>query len=293
MNRHSNKLFFYTLFLLTLCLTTPVHAERMQLEIIPLKHRLLSDVLPIVQPLLVEGGTATGMNDQLIVKTTAANIEEIKQILNSLDTPPRRLMITVSQNVDGNLRRNEHGLSGRYRSGDVSIESPDPGRVGLVLQAEDEDGNALRYRTLKSRSKIDDKNTFRVQTIEGQPAFIQTGHSVPIANQQAYVTPGGGVVIQDGVEYRDVTSGFYVIPRLSGNHVTLLIAPQLHKINPHQGGTFDIQNVETTASGTLGEWIQIGGITQQHKEKNTRNLVSTRRQGQEIRNIAVMVEEIP
>ncbi len=292
MNRHYYKLIYYSFFFITLTLAMPVQAERLVLEIIPLKHRLLSDVLPIVQPLIVDGGTATGMNDQLIVKTTAANITEIKRVLNSLDKPPRRLMITVKQDVDGNLTRNEHGISGRYRSGDVTVKSPDPGRGGLVIQAEDEDGNALRYRTLTSRSKIDDKNTFRVQTIEGQPAFVQTGQSVPVANQQTYVTPGG-VVIQDGIEYRDVTSGFYVIPRLNGNHVTLLIAPQLHKVNPHQGGTFDIQNVETTASGTLGEWIQIGGMTEQHKDKNTRNLVSTRRLGQETRNVVVKVEEIP
>ncbi len=270
---------------------TPANAEEMILEIIPLKHSLLSDVLPVIQPLIADGGTATGMNDQLIVKTTPSNLIQIKKLLNNLDTAPRRLMIIVKQNVDGNLTHNEHGLSGKYRSGDVTVQSPDVSDDGASVAIQDKEGNILRYRTLITKSNIDDRNTFRVQTIAGQPAFIQQGSSVPVANQQTFITPDG-VLVQEGVEYRNVTSGFYVLPRLNGNRVTLLVSPQLNKVSPHQGATFDLQNIETTASGQLGEWIQIGGITEQYKEKNSRNLVSTRSQGQEIRNVLIKVIEI-
>lgn len=288
--------FRYNLFALTILMFTlsfnTVRAESMTMEIIPLQHSLLDDILPVIRPMVVEGGTVTGMNDQLIVKTSPANLLEIKQLLRSLDTPPRRLMITVKQNVDGNLVTNEHGVSGRYRSGDVSISNRDPGRGGAKVAIRDKDGNVLRYRTLTTKSDIDDRNTFKVQTIAGQPAFIQQGSSVPVANQQTYITPGGGVIVQDGVEYRNVTSGFYVLPRVNGNRVTLLVSPQLNKVNRHQDGSFDLQNIETTASGYLGEWIQIGGVTEQFKERNSRFISSSRARGQEIRNVLIRVDEI-
>ena len=149
-----------------------------------------------------------------------------------------------------------------------------------------------RLRTSNTRSSLDDKNSFRVQTVEGQPAFIKTGQSVPVANQNVFVT-GSGVVVQDTVEYRDVTSGFYVVPRLSGNMVTLLVSPQLSRVTPHQGAVFDIQNVETTVSGRLGEWIEIGGVNQQFNDSSSGTFYSTRRrQGQEQRSVLIRVEEI-
>jgi len=270
-------------------------AGSMVVEVIPLKHRLTADVLPIIQPLVADGGTVTGMNNQVVVKTTPANLEEIRQVLESIDSAPRRLMITVRQNVDGNIHRDEQGVSGRYTSGDVTIASPDPGarRGGGVVAIRDDEGNVIGYRALSTRSSREDKSSFSVQATEGYPAFIHTGQSVPVANQQTIITPGGGVIVQDGIQYRDVTSGFYVLPRLSGDRVTLLVAPQLNRVNDAEGGVFDIQSVETTATGRLGEWIELGGVSEQFDDKGSLNLTTTRRRGQEFRNIAVKVTEIP
>ena len=53
----------------------------MTLEIIPLQYRTADEIIPIIRPLVHQGGTVTGMNNQLIVKTTASNLIEIKQIL--------------------------------------------------------------------------------------------------------------------------------------------------------------------------------------------------------------------
>jgi len=266
----------------------------MKLEVIPLQHRNSDDLIPIIRPLIVEGGSVTGMNDQLIVKTTPDNLAEIKQILESIDKAARRLMITVKQDVDGDSRSNEHALSGRYSNGNINIGNRDPDRRrdGLNVSIKDDEGNRIRYRNLSTQSAIDDKNTFTVQTVEGKSAFVQTGQSVPIPNQNAYVTAGGNVIVQDNIEYRDVTSGFYVLPRLAGNRVTLFVAPQLSSLQANQGGTINIQNAETTASGQLGEWIEIGGIDQSFNDSSKGNLHSTRQQGQESRSVFVKVEEI-
>ena len=272
--------------------STPVLAESMKIEIIPMKNRQVTDVIPVLKPLVVEGGTVTGMNNQLIVKTTPSNLKQIKAVLAQIDNTPRRLMISVKQDIDGNFNVKESGVSGRYSTGDVTIKSPDTGRGGVVVQGTDGDGNAIRYRQLETRSRLEDRNVFRIQTLEGNPAYINTGQSVPIANTSTYVTPGGGVVVQESVEYRDVTSGFYVLPRLQGDNVTLLVAPHLSRVSPNQTAIFDVQNVETTASGRLGEWIQLGGTTQHFNDDSKRNLISTKRRGEEQRTVLIKVEEI-
>ncbi len=270
-----------------------LNAAEMTLEIIPLQFRNAEEIIPIIRPLVQHGGTVTGMNNQLIIKTTAGNLMEIKQILAQIDKAARRLLITVKQDISGDINTREHGVSGRYSRGDVTVSSnnrPDNNR-GLVLSAEDQDGNNIRYRNLSTRSDIDDRNTFQVQTVDGKAAYIQTGQQVPIANRNAYVTRGG-VVVQDTIEYHDVSSGFYVLPRLNGDRVTLLVSPHLSRIQPNQGGVFEVQNAETTTIGRLGEWLQIGGVTQHFNTSDKEILHSTRQSGQEQRTIFSKVEEI-
>lgn len=273
--------------------TQAVNAVEMKLEIIPLQYRNADEIIPILQPLISQGGSVTGMNNQLIVKATATNLSEIKQILAEIDRAARRLLITVKQDIDGDINTQEHGVSGRYARGDVAISSKNRGdhKQGLVLSAEDDEGNKIRYRQLSTRSALDDRNTFQVQTVDGRAAYIQTGQQVPIANRNAYVTHGG-VVVQDTVEYHDVSSGFYVLPRVNGDRVTLLVSPQLSRVTPNQGAVFDVQNAETTTIGRLGEWLQIGGITQHFNSDNRDNLLSTRQSGQEQRTILIKVDEI-
>ncbi len=266
-------------------------AESMKLEIIELKSGVVSDIVPVLKPLVAEGGTVTGMNSKIIIKSTPSNLKQLKEVLAQLDKAPRRLMISVKQNVDGSLKTSEDGLSGRYVSGNVRIESPDISNEGAIIQGQDSDGNVIRYRTLETRSNIEDRNVFRVQTLEGHHAHIDVGNSVPIPTQSAVVT-GAGIVIQNGVEYRDVTSGFYVLPRIQGDNVTLLVAPRLSRVTPGQAAIFDIQEVETTATGRLGEWIEIGGTTQHYNNDSRANVIRTKQRGQEQRNVLIKVEEI-
>jgi len=292
----------FLIFLLTLVFQTPiVLAEKMELEIIPLQNRMIEDVIHILRPLVTPGGTITGMNNQLIVKTTPDNLAEIKRVLESLDRPLRKLLITVTQDIGGQFQRREDALSVKYSTGDVSISSKDPNRSkeGLVIAAaedkedeeDEDDGNRIQYRNLSNQTTIDDRNAFRVQTLEGSPAFIQSGQSVPIRNQTAFVRPDG-VVVNNTTEYYDATSGFYVLPRLNGDRVTLLVAPRLTSVQPGRTPTFDVQSVETTASGRLGEWIRIGGINQSFDDSSRQNFSSSSARGTETSSVLIKVDEI-
>lgn len=197
---------------------------------------MASDILPMVQPLVAPGGTATGMHDQLIIKTTPENLAEIKSILAAFDRAPKTLKITVKQDVAQQSRIQEDAVSGRFRSGNVSGRLPDPGsHDGASIGYRDRNGNVIRYRALNTQSSDDQRVSHFVTAVEGRPALIQTGQSIPYPYSSA-VYDRRGVVVYDGIDYRDVTSGFYVTPRTHGQNVTLDIAPQLQRADPRDRG---------------------------------------------------------
>ncbi len=279
----------------TSILLQPLHslAAGMKLEMIKLNYRTAEEIIPILRPMVNEGGSVSGVRDQLIVKTTPTNLSEIRQILASIDRAPRRLMITVKQDIEGQVNRSRQDISGEYSTGNVGVSA---GRRtgndrGISITAEDDEGNNVRYRNLSTRSDLDDNNTYQVQTLDGEAAFVQSGQQVPIANRNAYVV-NGNIVVQDTIDYHDVSSGFYVLPRVSGDVVTLQVSPQLSRVQPNQAAIFDVQNANTTIRGKLGQWLQIGGIVQQFNTSDREILGSSRRQGQQERSIFVKVEEI-
>ena len=269
-------------------------AAEMTMEIIPLRHRLIDEVIPVLRPLLAPGGTLTGMNNQLIIKTTDENLAQIKSVLDSLDHAPRKLLISVKQDVDGQAQYQDQSVSGRYSSGSIGVEAGDPGHPhhdSVVISDDDPDGNNIRYRYKNTQTDSQDRNTFTVQATEGYPAHISTGVSVPVESRSAYITRRG-VVIDDHVDYVDAESGFYVLPRLSGNRVTLLVTPRLTRVAPGKAPVFDIQNVETTVTGTLGEWIDLGGINQEFNRQDRETFSASDTRGQQIRSVLIKVDEI-
>ena len=60
--------------LLCLALLSPLLARAQQeMEVIPLRHRTVEQVLPTLRPLLEPGGALSGMNDQLILRASRKN----------------------------------------------------------------------------------------------------------------------------------------------------------------------------------------------------------------------------
>ncbi len=264
--------------------------EEMVMEVIPLRHALVSDVVPVLEPLVTPGGTVTGMNNQLIIKSTPGNIEQLKGVLASIDRPPRQLRITVRQDVADSLEARQDAISATGRAGDVRARLPDAGRGGATVGIGTEDAS-VQYRTYSTRGSSDSYNSHFVTALEGQPAWIQTGESLPVPTRDVYVGPGG-TSVQDSIQYQDANRGFYVVPRVSGSQVTLDIAPQLDRFDQRGEYTIDRQQAQAQVSGRLGEWIRVGGSNEGFERADNVNLTSTRQRGGETRGIWVKVEEV-
>ena len=281
---------FYSLILL---ISLPAAAIELKLEVITLHYRSADEIIPVIKPFVSADGTVTGMNNQLIIKSTAANIADIKQLLLNIDRKPRRLMITVSHDISETAKGGEQSLAGRYSSGNSAISAglhQDHGS-GSGISLHDQDVG-IRLRLDSEHSAQTANSNYRVQTLEGQPAFIETGSRVPLAGRTAYKTQNG-VIVQDNIEYYDATSGFYVEPNINGDIVTLSISPFMTMKSPEHRGEFKMQNIETTVQGHLGEWIEIGGIDQESRHENSGLLYQQRQQRKQAYKTYLKVEEIP
>lgn len=163
------------------------------------------------------------------MRTSPANLEEIKRVLASLDTTLRQFLVTMRQGADWDRRRNTVEVSGNIDGRDGRVTMPlvswDP-RGGTVVLQEGDD--RVRARVVGGRAVASERSTQSIRVLEGSEAFVRVGQVVPVRGRQVQRAVVGGRVVEQVVEraqYSDVTTGFYVRPRVSGDRVTLKIGP--------------------------------------------------------------------
>ena len=140
-------------------------------EVVNLSNRTSADLLPVAQNFIGKDGTVSAYGNQLIVKADPARIEGLRTLLSQLDTPAKRLLITVDTNENN-----------QQNSGDSQTR-------------------IISYGTASR-----DGGVQQIQASEGVPALIQVGQSVPLTTtqQDSYGR------LQNQTQYRNVTQGFYV-----------------------------------------------------------------------------------
>ncbi len=250
------------------------------MEIIELKARTVSEIIPIVKPFVEPNGTVTGINNQLIIRAKPEQIAEVRKILATIDRPARKLIIYVRHGATYDLDRD--GVS-------TDINAKLGKHSNIIIGRTTKPGSArIRVRSSSTNSQID--ATQHIQAIEGRPAFIATGKSVPI-DEQTTVISGGIVQQQNTVRYRDVTTGFYVTPLLNGDQVTLSISPHMQRQSSIHG-TYDITEAQTTVRGKIGEWISVGGISNRIDSQNSDIIRRSQTSGHNQHSIQLLVQEI-
>jgi len=224
-----------------------------QVEVIKLKHRTVEELIPLLQPILGDGGTITGSGYTLILKAASREMKFAKQVLAQLDSALRNLRIIVKQGTRSQLNASNASLSARVplgNKGTIGINRGAPGGKGLNARFS-KDGYRVRGHVNEERFSNDEMITQQVVTMEGRPAMIHIGQSIPFQT----FTPNQGTSVQ----FQDVRKGFSVLPRVNGNNVTLDIHPENSEVSP---GGINFQEVHTTVSGKLGQWMEIGSLSE-------------------------------
>jgi len=251
------------------------------LEVVPLQHRSAEQVIPVLRPLLDAGGALTGQGYQLFVRTSPANLRDLRKALAAIDTPQRRLLISVRFGANADAARSNIEARGSLRSGDVTVSNQRfPGERTQV-----------EARAISSRSASDERVDQRVQVLEGSRALISTGQSRPLARQQVFVGPTG-VAVQDATVIQNLDTGFEVTPRVSGNTVFLDISPQRETPGALGQGSVQSQRVSSSISAPLGEWVELGGAVESGSGSAGGVLSSRDASTSESRRVWVKVEEL-
>lgn len=273
--------------IIALLWSTLVYAEQTVLEVIPLKYRSVEDVLPVLRPFAGNEGALSGMNGQLIVRTTPARLAEIRKILARIDTLPRQLRIAVRQG--GMLDKQDRGaeVSGQVSTGDVRVTVPARGSRGASVET-----GSARARIWSSDTVKRDEDTQEIQVLEGRQAFIRLGLAVPL--KETTVVQGGMTSrVVESTRYEEIGTGFYVVPRLNGDQVVLDISPQKERLIGSRGQNIETQRLVTTVAGRLGEWIELGGLSQQQEDSESGWVYGTGNMSSDRRRVWVKVEERP
>ena len=157
-------------------------------------------------------------------------------------------------------------------------------------------GGRTEQRVYSTQTMDNDRSTQQVQVLEGNEAFIRIGRSVPVFDRRGVWDGVGGRAVErgvDAIDYRDILTGFHARPRVAGEIVTVEISPQRDTPARGPSGSMNVQQLSTTVSGRLGEWIELGGVVTGRAFEATGTTYRTDAARTDHRRILLRVEEIP
>ena len=267
------KRIFVALF--CVLVSAPVLADY-PIEVIELKSRPLDEIIPVIRPFVGADGTVTGMGNNLVIKASPARVQEIRQLLLTLDRPPRRLVISVGK--QGDLTRSSSGYraSADINAGDSRVTINSPGRPV--------DSSRAHIRIHDHSLQGERTSRYRVQGLEGRPAWINSGSRIPLQTAERYYDQE-----RRTTQLQDVTSGFYVVPRLHGDEVMLEIMQHDDRLGRRRG-VINTQSTGTVVRGRLGEWVELGGIDTSNTSQDGGLGRSVTSQGSNSQGIQIKVE---
>ncbi len=215
----------------------PAQADE-QLVAIEARYRPAEELAELLRPLLGAFETIIPANGQLIVKASPERIAEIRAVLGEIDKSPHRLLVSVIQGSNLSLDTLNAGLSIRGNSS-TGVQAS-----GHLYQLQGQDTGGA---------------TQQVQTLDGGTATIQAGELAPVPTVSGY---GYGYGV--GIDYRPVTTGFTVKPRLLSGQGQVLVEvdPWSERPGQAQGGSIAVQGAHVQVRAALGEWVEIGGQTE-------------------------------
>lgn len=249
----------YTLFGLAL-LASPVQAD--SITTIQLLNRPAGEIIPIIKPMLGTDDVITGRGFKLFLRSSPETLAQVKDMIDILDATAKILQISVFQGSDRDLRA-------LNISGNVQIESGDAS--GSIGTNSNKSAGSISYNTQNASGSINATSTSgrmennplqRLRVTEGTEGYIETGEQIPYFSGASWIRPGAAA---GDIEYRNVTTGFYVLPRIHGDNVSLQVSPFKNSLSKARAGNIETQQANTTITGRIGEWLLIGGVTEQIK----------------------------
>ena len=238
-------------------------AQADSISTIQLQNRPAVEVIPIVEPMLGADDAISGQGFKIFLRSSPQTLARVRDMVEVLDTPAKILQVSVFQGSDRDLGELGINANIQIESGDASVD------IGNGRDNNDDAGGSVTYSTTRGSARINSISTqkslkdspiHQVRVTEGTEAYIETGERIPYFYGAAWKGRRG---FAGSIEYKDAITGFYVLPRIRGDNVIMEVNP----FKSSQSGTgrdnIDTQSAGTTITGRVGEWLLIGGVTEQ------------------------------
>jgi hypothetical protein len=248
-----------------------------EVAVVKVKYRKAAELVPVVQSLLSTDGSVTvsqRVNSLVIVDNPEA-IRRVYAYLERFDLPVEQVRIHVRFNTSGADEESVVAGRGRYSNENVGVAVGGKKKDGVEISAQD------RWHRRSSIS-----SAFLVAT-SGSPAFIRTGKEIPYREGSAFFrrhAPGS-----ETVTWRTVESGFEVTPIVAGELVHLKIVPRL-AYDDRKDAVIRFFGAQTELTTPFGQWVEIGGTTDQQNEIFREILSQSKSGGNSVNSISIMVE---
>ena len=199
--------FFHRSFLALLVFITS-YSWAQQMSIIPLNNANAEQILPVIQSQLNEGSSATSYQNQIILNASAEETTKIKDLLTTLDSAGKQLLITV-KNKSNDISSTNGG----------SISNNGINNKGITVTKHGINTQTTTTRIEHHSIKNTGLGEQGLRVTEGYPSFISTGGA------KIYTQPlmtSNGAVIQNQ-EWKSAQTGFYATAWVNGNNVSISI----------------------------------------------------------------------
>lgn len=229
--------------------------------------------------------TASRSGNQLLVRATAAQWQELQGVLRKLDATPLQVQVEMrilEVSLVGEFRFGVQWYLQGLASGDES--NPRQGALGhggMTFDPTDtlfysfvNNSVQVALRAMESNGNTRVLSAPSIVVANKQPAHIQVGDRIPIT-QNFIDTSGSGRNTVGTVQYQDTGVILDVTPRINpGGMVYLDVAQQVSGVDT--AGTMDAagnptirqRQVTTRAIIQSGQTVLLGGLIQQDEAKN-------------------------
>lgn len=240
--------------------------EASSITMIQLRNRPAVEVIPVVEPMLESGDAISGQGFKIFLRASPPTVAQVRAMIEALDIAAKTLQISVFQGSTRGLEQLGFGAGVRIEGDNASVEighagNSNAGGGGITYSTR---GGNASINSSSTRLRLQDEPIHQMRVTEGMEAYIETGAEIPYFSGAGWIRPKAA---RGGVDYKRVTTGFYVLPRVRGEQVTLRISP--FKNTADGGGSIDTSSADTTVTGRIGEWILVGGVSEQLKRKQS------------------------
>jgi type II secretory pathway component GspD/PulD (secretin) len=244
-----------------------------------MQYRTAAEAVPMVQPLLSPEGRAVAdaRTNALLVVDDEETIRQVREFLQGFDKPGKQARIRVRFDESG--ARERTGVEGRARASgeDWSVSAGKPMRKdGVEVRVQD------RSRAQQGSSE------FFVTVVSGSAAYIMVGQDILYTQRWVDLTRRYARVTES-VTIQRIETGFEVMPVILKDHADVEIIPRISHGGP---GSRVIRFTEasTRLVAPIGQWVTIGGASQQSNEVIRAVLEAGRGERSSVTSISLLVE---